>query len=219
MKSMGVAILLLSATAVAAQSTGFLGIRAKKGDTPADCAIVEQVAPGSPADVAGLSPGDVISKIDGVEIACGSLRKGNPILSGVQPGDRVAFEILRRGTMLKIPVVAGELPSASGLASEERSRLEKGRAVLDRLTRTQEVFTITFDEDGFQVSGNLSRDEAVHLQYYLDTKFGKAFFSQSSKKGSQDMYLRFDREKGAYRFELAAPSVPAGPKAGSGAKT
>jgi hypothetical protein len=205
-------ILLLAAESAVAQTSGFLGIRAKKGESLAECAVVEQLAPGGPAQRAGLLQGDSISRIDGVAVDCSKIEKGTPILGGVKPGDRVVFEVLRAGKKIEIPVVAGEVPAPLGTPREDRARLEAGREVFQRLIRNREVFTITLkDGGGFQVSGKMSLEEATQLHYYFDQKFGVAFFTQFMKTKQQDLYVYFDREKGAYQFELAVPAPPPSP--------
>lgn len=195
---------LVPFTAMAAsQPVGFLGIRAKKGDNMAQCALIEDLAPGGPGQLAGLVVGDVISTIDGASIDCVKIQKGAPVVSGLIPGDRVVFGIVRGEKKLEIPVVADELPFLSGPAADERSRLEAGRAVLDRLIATQEVFTITLkDGGGFEVNGQMTRKEAGDLHFYFEKKGDGAIFPQVIQGKKQDMYLRFDRQKGAVQYEF-----------------
>ncbi len=75
------------------------GIRARRG------AIVGTVEAGSPADRAGVEPGDVITGVDGrevqaVEDVLGALR-------GNAPGDTVALEVLRDGRTSDLEVRLG----------------------------------------------------------------------------------------------------------------
>lgn len=196
------------AAAATGQPSGFLGIRAKKGDNLAECAVIEDLAPGGPGQLAGLAVGDVISGINGVPVDCAKIQKGAPVVSGVMPGDRIVFRIVRGQKKIDIPVVAGEIPDFSGPAAEERSRLEAGRAVLDRLVRTQEVFTVTLIEGGgFEVTGKMTGAEAEDLHFYFEKKGDGAMFPKAMKTKRQDMYLRFDREKGAVQYEFVDPAA------------
>ncbi len=200
----------VSLSAAAAETPGFLGIRAQRGDTLSQCAVIGDLAPGGPGQRAGLAVGDVISTIDGVGVDCAKIRQGTPLVSAVKPGDRIIFGILRGGKKLEIPVVAGELQGVSGPAAEERARLEAGRAVLDRLVATQQVFTITLtDGGGFEVSGQMTPEEAEALRFYFEKKGDGAMFPQVIKAKKQDMYLRFDRQKGEVRYEFVdSPGDP-----------
>lgn len=53
---------------------------------PANGAVVILVAPGSPADIAGVQPGDVLLSLDGNNVTSGA--ELDRILSGYEPGDR-----------------------------------------------------------------------------------------------------------------------------------
>jgi S1-C subfamily serine protease len=83
------------------------GALISKGTQPTDVAIV----PGSPADKAGLTEGDVILEADGVKIdenhsLAGSIgRKG--------PGDSVTLKVAKDGKTRIVTVVLGELPDAT----------------------------------------------------------------------------------------------------------
>ena len=60
--------------------------------------IVVQVAPGSPAEEAGLAPGDIIVEIDKKPV--GNLETLNRLLAGVKQGDTILFLIDRGGTTI-----------------------------------------------------------------------------------------------------------------------
>ena len=58
-------------------------------------ALVEQIAPGSPAEAAGVQPGDVIVAIEGAAIA-----DAQALIQAIarrRPGDAVALRIVRQG--------------------------------------------------------------------------------------------------------------------------
>ena len=56
--------------------------------------VVNEVFPGTPADRAGLQPGDVIHSVEGVQF--GSLADFLMSYSQVEPGTKVLFTVLRR---------------------------------------------------------------------------------------------------------------------------
>lgn len=71
-------------------------------------ALVAQVMSGSPADKAGLQPGDVIVEFNGNEIG---LSSELPHLVGrLKPGTKAEIEIVRQGDDKTIDVVVGQLP-------------------------------------------------------------------------------------------------------------
>jgi serine protease Do len=88
-------------------------------------ALVSSVEKGSPAEKAGIEPGDVILKVDGKEIA------GSMDLSGyvadIKPGATARFEVWRKGAPRELTVTVGEMKAptvASGKAGEgDRGRL------------------------------------------------------------------------------------------------
>jgi membrane-associated protease RseP (regulator of RpoE activity) len=198
---------------LAAQPGAFLGIRVEKGETWTTCAVIGELAPGGPGELAGLAPGDVIRTIDGVEVDCAKIQQGAPIAPQVEPGTQVIFGILRAGKKVDIPVVATNFPNRGTEVDPERARLEAGRAVLQRLVKTREVFTITLTPGGgFQVSGQMSPEDAAALHYFFEKKGDAAIFPRVMKSNRQDMYLHFDREKGGIQYEFIDSSTAAPPK-------
>ncbi|MDI3317567.1 MAG: trypsin-like peptidase domain-containing protein [Bacillota bacterium] len=81
-----------------------LGLPAHRG------AQVLTVLPGSPADEAGLMPGDLIYKADGRAVS--SAAEIRALLYGRAAGERVELELLRDGTVLRREVRLAELPMA-----------------------------------------------------------------------------------------------------------
>ncbi len=67
---------------------------------------VERVVPGSPAEAAGLAPGDVITALDGE--AVGGLRDYSHLLKAHSPGDTVTLTVLRNGAENTVEVTLGE---------------------------------------------------------------------------------------------------------------
>jgi membrane-associated protease RseP (regulator of RpoE activity) len=72
-------------------------------------ALVTQVIEGSPAERAGLEPGDIIIAVEGEFVW-----SGEPLAAHIlayQPGDRLELEILRDGRDLILDVRLGRAPS------------------------------------------------------------------------------------------------------------
>lgn len=80
------------------------------------------VTPGGPAEEAGIEAGDVIVTLDGTNVRDGAgkppLARVLDVLKGVNPGDTVRVEYLRRGDLMTADVTAAEPAprmSASGV--------------------------------------------------------------------------------------------------------
>jgi membrane-associated protease RseP (regulator of RpoE activity) len=75
--------------------------------------VVQRIEKNSPADKAGLKPGDIIQSVDGVKIRS-VYQAVTPVLYK-QPGDLVTYEVQQAGQSRRVPVTLGgsvELPSA-----------------------------------------------------------------------------------------------------------
>jgi serine protease Do len=101
-----------------------------------DGALVAEVDADSPADSAGLKPGDVITQMDGTPIERGgdlSNRIGMDV-----PGTRVSLKVWRNHAMQDVSVKLGEAqPNASRQASSEEEGHGKLGLVLRPLTREE----------------------------------------------------------------------------------
>lgn len=84
-----------------------IGVRGPKASATSQNApaIVEEVIPDSPAEVAGIIVGDVINSFDGVKI--GTFSELQSAVEQTLPGDTVMIEIIRDGMSFKFPLVVG----------------------------------------------------------------------------------------------------------------
>ncbi len=85
-------------------------------------ALVNQVQPDSPAEKGGIRHGDVILKIDAIEIE--SAPQLRLVVSQTLPGTEVLVELVRQGETLKLPVVLGSLDGSVVSLEPEQTILE-----------------------------------------------------------------------------------------------
>jgi serine protease Do len=87
-------------------------------------ALVSSVEKGSPADRAGIEPGDVILKMDGKSIVESA---DLPALVGdAKPGSKASLEIVRKGAHKDVEVTLGRMKDVK-LAGNANTQAEKGR--------------------------------------------------------------------------------------------
>jgi putative serine protease PepD len=89
--------------------TGYLGVTLGEPTGNQDGALVQDVAPGSPAAKAGLQPGDLVVAIDGQSVAdYGEL---GARIRGHRPGDKVTLKVVRDGNETTITATLSERPA------------------------------------------------------------------------------------------------------------
>jgi putative serine protease PepD len=87
-------------------------LRQQYGFTPDKGAVVGQVVPGSPADSAGLQPGDVVVSFDGQPVD--SAEKLRSLIRRHKPGDRVQLTFVRGSTGHTVTAALGSRPVQGG---------------------------------------------------------------------------------------------------------
>ena len=87
-------------------------------------ALVSEVEKGSPADKAGLQPGDVILRLNDHDIAHSADLSSQ--VSDLAPGSSVALGIVRKGNPMTLTVKVGEMKNAS-VAQNDGGTGNKGR--------------------------------------------------------------------------------------------
>jgi serine protease Do len=75
-------------------------------------ALISDVNPGSPAERAGLKPGDVVTKVD--DQAVSDARALRLMIGEMSPGKTVQLAVLRDGLEQRYPITLGEQPSDNG---------------------------------------------------------------------------------------------------------
>ena len=100
----------------------------------AEGALVSSVNEKSPADAAGIEPGDVIVSFDGRKIE--KMRDLPRIVAETDIGARVAVELFREGKSMTVSVELGELETELvGMAEEDAMPTDRASAVLDSRSR------------------------------------------------------------------------------------
>ncbi|GMR13468.1 MAG: hypothetical protein BMS9Abin29_1678 [Gemmatimonadota bacterium] len=120
--------------------------------------VIAETIDGSPADVAGLLPGDTIYRADGRRL---TLRGWDRLTSQLTPGDDVRFSVQRNGRPLEVVVPVGLRPASvpasrppsvgsggysDGWAAVQYSITKRIAAVRDRY-QNEPGFTIVIDGD------------------------------------------------------------------------
>ena len=78
------------------------------GGAPGTGVVVAAVLPGSPAEKAGVAPGDVIMAINGNAIT--SIREALDRVAATPPGEALTLELQRSGRQITLHTIAGERP-------------------------------------------------------------------------------------------------------------
>lgn len=113
-------------------NTGFLGIEMQdltagfknqigyQGDSGVG---IRAVVPGSPADQAGISPGDVILKVDGQSFS--DVKALHGYIGSKKPGDSIKIDIWSQGLKKFVGVKLGEAPAAQPISQEQQQQQQE----------------------------------------------------------------------------------------------
>jgi membrane-associated protease RseP (regulator of RpoE activity) len=105
-----------------AQEPGYLGVLADDKDDRGHGVRLLKVTPGGPADLAGLKPQDLITRLGGVPIR--QLAELTTILQQMSPGATLSFEVLRGDRKQELLVIFGRRPPAQRTAPAKGQRAE-----------------------------------------------------------------------------------------------
>lgn len=84
---------------------------------------IREVVSGSPADQAGVSPGDVITGVDGKSFS--DTKSLQDYIKGKKPGDTVRLNIWSQGMKKMVSVKLGEMPAAQPMSQEQQQQPEQ----------------------------------------------------------------------------------------------
>lgn len=123
-------------------------------------ALVNQVQPGSPAAEGGIRHGDIILKVDDVEID--SAPQLRLVVSQMRPGRKVEVALIRHNETLTLPVVLGSL-SGSVVSSEVEQGILDGVLLEAIDKRSRKGLSIPDEVDGVLISDVLPESEYSDL--------------------------------------------------------
>jgi putative serine protease PepD len=89
--------------------TGFLGVRMAQATGNQNGVLVQEVTPGSPAEKAGLQPGDLVVAIDGKAVA--TTNELGARIRSHKPGDKISLQVVRNGDETTISATLGQKPA------------------------------------------------------------------------------------------------------------
>jgi S1-C subfamily serine protease len=84
---------------------------------------VERVSPASPAQLAGVLPGDIITRIQGIPVGFGDELDFLLFMNERKVGEQISLDLVRSGSAQHIVVTLGELPES------HRANWERGLAI------------------------------------------------------------------------------------------
>lgn len=161
------AALLAMTTAAAQQAgSGWLGVEIKDltkeeadalgWDEPRGAKVVKPV-PGSPAELGGLQPDDILLSLDGTEIE--NIKSFTETLGKKAAGTEVRLSVRRAGREKRLSVALGARPAelAAGKPAEERPQL-----MLDTGGHMAIINAIAFTPDGKQLV-SASDDKTIRI--------------------------------------------------------
>jgi serine protease Do len=199
-------------------------------------AVVNSVAEGSPAEQAGLVPGDVVTHFDGVAIEgeeeeeLGGFQR---LVAGTEPGQGVAVEILRGGKAKSLAMTIGTQPRVEPAEVETEAgfhvqELTPNLIRENRLSVDRGAF-VHFVERGspaseadLRVGDVIERIEAqvvtdlAELRHAMSDVDRKQRFLVIARRGEETKYLLFKRGPPEVPGDDDGPTVP-GPAALPGA--
>ena len=184
----------------------------KFGVNEGEGVLVNEVFDKDPAAVAGIKPGDVITKIDGSLVD--SPNKLSRLVAGLPPGSTVNVEVVRDGRRIQLDVALSERRDNVVVASlpQSRSEVKLGLDVQDLTAALADKFKLS-ETRGVLISkvesGSLAQSEGLRegdlikevnrVEISTVTEFGAAV---SKVRRGETILLRVLRESRAFYVVL-----------------
>lgn len=203
---------LLFANPLAAQESGFIGLRLDNLGAGSPCVAIASVLPGGPADRAGLKAGDKISKVNDKELACPVAATERPLpLLAVH--EELRLEVTRAGGKLDVTIKAESAPPGlaepSKAAQDRETRFQAGMALTRRIVESKIFFVIVMDENGeYHYEGDLTPEEAKLLHWFDYETMAGPQMQKFFKPGRHELYMAFNKVRNSYDYEYAVKSEP-----------
>ena len=180
-------------------------------------ALVGGVTPGSPAQKAGITNGDVVTEVEGKPIE--GPQQLQLVVGGMAPGTDVSVKLLREGKEQVVKVKLGERPTRGDLARNDG--VESEPDVLDGVTvadvdkdlikelelpeDTKGVVVTQIDPESPSFAAGLRKGDIVHEINREPVTTAKDAVALSEKVKKEKKVLLRASTKGASRFLVVTP--------------
>jgi serine protease Do len=216
----------VQAQAVSATMAGALHLQAGSGDE--NGALVASVEPDSPAQTAGLQPGDVITGVNGHHI--GNQRDLALTISQIPPGEEAKLAVMRNGSAKTLPVTVAVLSSdqATGrVGSSPQGSPSLGVGLQALTPNVRQQLSVPDSVKGAVIAevkpGSVAEQAGLQTGDVIvgvgDTAVGSPSEAtraiRDSLKNSQAVALRIIRD-GQPAFVAVSPSAPDQPSGAGG---
>ncbi|MCX5877373.1 MAG: DegQ family serine endoprotease [Deltaproteobacteria bacterium] len=172
-------------------------------------ALVGEVTPGSPADKAGIKPGDVIVAFNGKEISQVSILPN--LVADTPVGSKAEITLFRKGALKKLPIVIAKLNEEQAAAAEPTENLNKrlGLGVQDltpeiaaalNLTDKQGVLITAVEPDSPAAEAGLRKGDLILEFNQRPVRDVKAFLNEIKGIKAKATVSFFIKREGRTRF-------------------
>ncbi|MCX5863506.1 MAG: DegQ family serine endoprotease [Deltaproteobacteria bacterium] len=172
-------------------------------------ALVGEVTPASPADKAGIKPGDVIVAFNGTEISQVSMLPN--LVAETTVGSKAEITLFRKGALKKLPIVIAKLNEEQAAASESTESLNKrlGLGVQDltpeiaaalNLTDKQGVLITAVEPDSPAAEAGLHKGDLILEFNQKPVRDVKAFLNEVKGIKTKATVSFFIKREGRTRF-------------------
>jgi len=188
-------------------------------------ALIGDVQENSPAEKAGIHPGDIILAVDGKELP--DARSLQLMLGQMAPGRAVHLTVFKDGQQRDVAVTLAQQTEQPKTQSENQSRDRGAQAPASSQIRGMNVQTLTGDSarklglaaatQGVVVAGVESGSEAdesglsqgdVILEVNRQPVRNEAEFENAMRKGASSTAILFVNSRGRTHFVTVRPEAP-----------
>jgi len=171
-----------------------LGMQSEKG------ALVSEAQAGSPAEKAGIKAGDVITAVDGRDVA--SPKELARVIGGIQPGKTVDVSLWRDGKTASVKVDLGTLPGSDKQAAVEEpapadaNALENLGLTVTRADDGKGVVVTDVDPDSAAADRDIQPGDvitSVNARAVSNADDVSAAVAEASKAGRKAVLMQIQR--------------------------
>ena len=164
-------------------------------------AFVSNIFKGSPADKAGLEPGDYVTAVNGTQIT--NANQLLQIVGNLSPGERARFDLVREGTPMSLTAKIAAREEESQIA-KEASRVWPGVYVADVNADVRKSLELPTSKEGVVVAaveqGSASAVAGLRQGDVIESINGKNlknvadFYTQVNTNKSKELSFRIFRQ-------------------------